>query len=114
MILFMYKMGKEFLKFNFTEATTKNSIIVCTILFPWLFGSGLIILAYLPLPGYFITGIIYSSFFWIFSLIAAFKNKAARIAITYDLTGIHWGDVVLVLAAAATIRLLVSGISFTP
>ncbi len=110
--LFMYKMGKELLKFRLDGATVNNTI-AHTIIIPSLLGTCLIMLAYLPLPGYLITGIIASTFFWIFSLIGAYRNKKEIISV-FKITPIHWSSILLFLISIAIVRSLVYGIHFTP
>jgi hypothetical protein len=107
-------MGKEFLKIRFSDVAEKKQSILYGIVIPWLLGTGLVIVTYLPLPQYFILGIISSSAFGIFAVIGAIKSRARAGANEEIETSFQWIDCIFVLVPILAVRILITGISFTP
>jgi hypothetical protein len=110
-ILFMYRMGKEFLCFAVPAAHSRVKLIVYTILLPWLGGIVLVAMAYWPLPPGLLTAMVASSVFWLFTLIGSIVYKLPETP-AYLLRSIRWVDLILFLVAVVVVRLLTYGISF--
>ncbi|MFT3912109.1 MAG: hypothetical protein QM737_21970 [Ferruginibacter sp.] len=110
--IFMYRIGKEVLLLSFNTATTFKEVVAVFLLIPWVLGTLLLILSFLPLPNFFITGMISSSVFWIIPIVAAFFNRKKVKAVEYISPTLNYVDLILVLVSLLVVRILISGISF--
>ncbi|HSC54508.1 MAG TPA: hypothetical protein VLC98_12835 [Phnomibacter sp.] len=111
--VFMYRVGKEVLFFSFNNETTFKGMISSFLLMPWIVGTLLLILSFLPLPGFFITGMISSSIFWVVSIVSAVFNRGKVKAIEYISPTLNYVDIIVVLFSVLVVRSLISGIRFT-
>ena len=114
LISFMYRIGHCLLNFKTEYESSKKITILATILVPWLLGTILSILIFLPLPPNFIQGIISGSLFWLAALIGAFRDKRPEISKTINLSFVNWIDVCFFIFSILIVRLLVTGIRFIP
>ena len=110
-ILFMWRMGKEFLQFAVPESHSRIKGIVYTILIPWLGGIVLVALAYWPLPSFLVTAMVASSVFWVFTVIGSLTSKFSG-APRQLLTATNWIDLSCFLLAMTVVRMLIYKISF--
>lgn len=111
--IFMYRIGKEVLYLSSINLTTFKVVISSFLLTPWILGTLLLILCFLPLPNYFITGMISSSIFWIIPVVSAVINRRKVKAVEYILPTLNYIDIILVLFSVLVVRSLISGVRFT-
>lgn len=111
-ILFMWRMGKEFLCFAVPEGHSRVKVIVYTILLPWLGGIVMVALAYWPLPPGLLTAMVASSVFWLFTLIGSIVYRLPE-SPGFLLRSIRWSDLIIFVIAIVVVRLLTFGISFS-
>ena len=114
LIYFMLMAGKEFFQIGFSQVKQKEQTIINLLLIPWILGTGLLILAYTPLPSHFVTGMILGSVFWIFSIIGAVRGKPAAKGMHFSGMLLSPADVVLFLVSILVVRILVPGVHFSP
>ena len=112
--IFMYRVGKEFLFFSFTGVTTFRGVIKSFLLIPWILGTPLLILCFLPLPNYFITGMISSSIFWVIPVVSAVINRKKVKPVEYISPTLNYIDIILVLFSILVVRSLIYGVRFSP
>jgi hypothetical protein len=110
--IFMYRIGKEVLLFSFTNANNFKGVISNFLLIPWILGTLLLILSFLPLPNFFITGMISSSIFWVIPIVSAVFNKRKIEAARYILPTLNYVDIILGLVAFLVVRILIAGVRF--
>lgn len=111
-ILFMWRMGKEFLCFAVPAGHSRVKVIVYTILIPWLGGIVLVALAYWPLPAGLLTAMVASSVFWVFTLLGSILYRMPE-APGFLLRSIRWSDFLVFVVAIVVVRLLTFGIHFS-
>jgi hypothetical protein len=106
--VFMFFMGIElswWAPLSFGRA--KN--VACTTVAPWLIGSALVILIYLPLPKFLIGSTISGSALWAFAVIgAAFGFSKTRTA--HSVPSLTRLDLIITIAALLMVRILAHGI----
>ncbi|UOK42223.1 MULTISPECIES: hypothetical protein [Flavobacterium] len=110
--VFMYRIGKEVLFFSFINATTFKVVILSFLLIPWILGTLLLALSFLPLPSFLITGMISSSIFWIIPIVSAVLNRRKVKTLEYISPTLNYVDIILVLFSFLIVRALISGVSF--
>jgi hypothetical protein len=108
--IFMYRIGKEVLFLSFINATGFMGLISGFLLIPWILGTLLLILSFLPLPNFLITGMISSSVFWVISIVAAVFNRRKVKAVEYILPTLNYVDIILALFSFLVVRILISGV----
>jgi hypothetical protein len=103
----MYFMGKEL----FTWAPpwfSRSKAVLCTTVGPWLIGTLLVTLVYLPMLRFLIAPMFVSSAFWAFAVIGASVSKRAVPAVM-SLRSLTRVDLIVTSAALFMVRLLVQG-----
>ena len=108
--IFMYRIGKEVLFLSFIKATTFKGVISSFLLIPWILGTLLLILSFLPLPNFLITGMISSSIFWVIPIVSAVFNRRKVKAVEYILPTLNYVDIILALFSILVVRILISGV----
>lgn len=111
-ILFMWRMGKEFLCFAVPASHSRVKVIVYTILLPWLGGIVVVALAYWPLPAGLFTAMLASSVFWLFTLIGSIVYRLPA-SPGYLLRSLRWSDLAIFVICLLVVRLLTFGIHFS-
>ncbi|MCU1337282.1 MAG: hypothetical protein JWO19_2863 [Bryobacterales bacterium] len=108
---FMYSMGQELVKWA-PPGSGRTMAMVHMVVLPALLGTGLAILAFLPMPAQFIVGWIATSFFWLFAAGGAyFAPEHATGGGDLRTRPIEYAAAAVVLA---TVRILVIGVRITP
>lgn len=110
--VFMYRTGKEVLLLSFVGGTTFKVAISGFLLIPCIFGTLLLIISFLPLPNFLITGMISSSVFWIIPIVSAVLNRKKVKAVEYILPTLNYVDIILVIFSFLVVRTLVFGVRF--
>jgi len=114
LILFMFLAGRKFLGAGLFEPTPKGATILNGLFIPWVLGTALLILVYIPLPPNLVTGIIASSAFWIFSIVGGATGKPSPKTVHLSKISLSIWDIVLFSISVVVVRLLVPGIHFNP
>jgi hypothetical protein len=83
------------------------------IALPAIFGTAIALLIFLPMPSAFAYGRIAESSFWIAAAVGTLVSRKHPPDSKRKLE-LGWADIALLLAAALPVRLMVSGITFTP
>jgi hypothetical protein len=83
------------------------------VAWPAIFGTALVILAFLPLPNQFIQGWIATSGFWLFAGLGAYRNVGHAAARDLGLS-IQPAEYVFAAAALSLVRVLARGIALAP
>lgn len=104
----MYFMGKELSSWA-PPWFSRGKAVLCTTIGPWLIGTLLITLVYLPLPGFLIGPNFAGSAFWIFAGIGAIRADRTTPA-SRPVSSITRTDLVVTAAAFLMVRLLVHGV----
>jgi hypothetical protein len=108
----MYIMGGELSSWA-PPWFSRSQAVLCTTVAPWLIGTVLITLVYLPLPRFLIAPNLVGSIFWIFAVIGAIRAgrtmQAAR-----SICSLTRADVIVTAAAFLMVRFLVHGVRLTP
>ena len=103
----MFFMGKE-LSFWAPPWFSRSKAVLCTVVGPWLIGTTLITLVYLPLPRFLIAPNFAGSVFWVFAVIGAIV--ADRIPAARPICSLTRADLIVAAAAFLMVRLLVYGV----
>jgi hypothetical protein len=112
LISFMFVAGRKFLNIGLFEEPQKTLTTINGLAIPWLLGTGLLILAYAPLPPHFVTDIVASSVFWSFSIIGAATGRPAAHTIHFSKLSVSTMDIVLFVMSVVIVRILALGIHF--
>jgi hypothetical protein len=107
----MYFMGKELCSWA-PPSFSRRSAVLCTTAGPWLIGTVLITLLYLPLPSFLIASNFVGSVFWAFAVIGASLSKRTITAVR-PICALTRADVIVTAAAFLMVRLLVHGVRLT-
>ena len=104
----MYFMGKELSSWA-PPWFSRSKAALCTTVGPWLIGTFLVTLIYLPLPKFLIGPNFVGSAFWAFAVIGASLPKRTIPAVRpiYSLTQ---ADLIVTAAALLMVRFLVHGV----
>jgi hypothetical protein len=107
----MYFMGKELSSWA-PPWYSRSKALLCTTIGPWLIGTALVTLVYLPLPRVLIVSNLAGSVFWVFAVIGAIlagrAAPAARPACSLIRT-----DLIVTAAAFLMVRFSVHGVRLT-
>lgn len=104
----MYFMGKELSSWAPTWFS-RTKVVFCTTVGPWLIGTILITLIYLPLPSFLIAPNCLGSVFWIFAVIGAIVADRTILA-PRPVCSLTRVDFMVTAAAFLMVRLLVHGV----
>jgi hypothetical protein len=105
--LFMFFVGRELLRWTPPDFGRVKAVASATVA-PWLIGTLLVTVLYLPLPPFLIGPNLVSSIFWLFAVLgAAFAGELPRSAGVSSIT--RW-DLIVEIAAVVMVRLLVHGV----
>jgi hypothetical protein len=104
----MYFMGKELSSWA-PPWFSRSKAVLCTTVGPWLIGTVLITLVYLPLPRFLIAPNFAGSVFWAFAVIGACLSKRAKPA-ARPICSLTPADLIVTASAFLMVRLLVHGV----
>src|ERR1700733_13653063 len=104
----MYFMGKELSSWA-PPWFSRGKAVLCTTMGPWLIGTLLITLGYLPLPKFLIGPNFVGSVFWVFAVIGAIQANRT-IPAARPIRSLTRTDLILTGAAFLIVRLLVHGV----
>jgi hypothetical protein len=107
----MYFMGKELASWA-PSWFSRSKAILCTTVGPWLIGTILVTLVYLPLPKFLIGPNIVGSVFWVFAVIGAIRADRTKQA-ARPISSLTWADLIVTAAAFLMVRFLVHGVRLT-
>jgi hypothetical protein len=103
----MFFMGKELSSWA-PPWFSRSQAVLCTV-GPWLIGTVLMTLVYLPLPKFLIAPNLVGSAFWLFAVIGAcFSNRT--IPPVRPIRSLTSADLIVTAAALLMVRLLVHGV----
>jgi hypothetical protein len=105
--LFMFFVGRELSRWT-PPSFARVKAVVCATVAPWLIGTLLVTVLYLPLPRFLIGPNLMGSIFWLFAVLGAgFGDELPRSA---GLSSINRWDLIVTMAAVVMVRLLVPGV----
>jgi hypothetical protein len=104
----MYFMGKELSSWS-PPLFCRSKAVLCTTLGPWLIGTVLITLVYLPLPKFLIGPNLVGSVFWFFAVIGALLADRT-IPTARPIRSLTRTDLIVTAAAFLMVRLFVQGL----
>jgi len=104
----MYFMGKELSSWA-PPWFSRGKAVLCTTMGPWLIGTLLITLGYLPLPKFLIGPNFVGSVFWVFAVIGAILANRTVLA-ARPIRSLTRTDLIVTGAAFLMVRLLVHGV----
>jgi hypothetical protein len=104
----MYFMGKELSSWS-PPLFSRSKAVLCTTLGPWLIGTVLITLVYLPLPKFLIGPNLAGSVFWVFAVIGAILADRT-IPTARPIRSLTRTDLIVTAAAFLMVRLFVQGV----
>jgi hypothetical protein len=104
----MYFMGKELSSWS-PSLFSRSKAVLCTTLGPWLIGTALVTLVYLPLPKFLIGPNLAGSVFWVFAVIGAILAKRTK-PIPRPIRSLTRTDLIVTAAAFLMVRLFVQGV----
>jgi hypothetical protein len=103
----MYFMGRELSSWA-PPWFSRSRAVLCTTVGPWLIGTFLVTLVYLPMPRFLIAPNFVSSAFWAFAVIGVILSKRT-VPEVRPIRSLTLADLI-VAAAALMVRLLVHGL----
>ena len=106
--VFMFFIGRELSQWappDFERA--KN--VLCTTVAPWLIGTALAVLLYLPLPQFLVGSAVSGSAFWLVAVIGATFGYSRK-RTTHSTASLTWIDFGLMIIAVALVRILAHGV----
>ena len=104
----MYFMGKELSSWS-PPLFSRSKAVLCTTLGPWLIGTVLITLVYLPLPKFLIGPNLAGSVFWVFAVIGAILADRA-LPTARPIRSLTRTDLIVTAAAFLMVKLFVQGV----
>ncbi len=104
----MYFMGKELYSWA-PPRFSRSQGVLCTTVGPWLIGTVLMTLVYLPTPKFLILPNLIGSAFWAFAVIGASLSKR-KTQTTRPIRSLTRADLIVTAAALLMVRLLVHGL----
>ena len=107
----MYFMGKELLTWA-PPWFSRSEAVLCTTVGPWLIGTLLVTLVYLPMPRFLIASNLVGSSFWVFAVIGACVSKRAVPAVR-PIRFLTRADLIVTAAALVVVRQIVQGLRLT-
>jgi hypothetical protein len=105
--LFMFFVGRELLRWA-PIGMSRAKAVACTTVAPWLIGTLVATIFYLPLPRFLIGPSLIGSVFWVFAVLGAALGRDSRGQTV--LSSITRSDLILLTAAVVMVRLLVPGV----
>jgi hypothetical protein len=108
----MYFMGKELLSWA-PPWFSRSKAVLCTTVGPWLIGTVLMTLVYLPAPRFIIAPNLIGSVFWLFAVIGAIRADRT-IPRARPIRSPTQADLIVTAAALLMVRFLVHGVRLTP
>ena len=108
----MYFMGKELFSWAPPWFSRRNAVL-CTTLGPWLIGTVLMTLVYLPSPKFLIAPNVIGSVFWLFAVVGAIRADRT-IPVARPIRSLTQADLIVTAAALLMVRFLVHGVRLTP
>jgi hypothetical protein len=108
----MFVVGQELLHWAPPQVSAMRAI-VALVVSPVVVGTGCVLVAYLPVPAWWIVGLGLASVFWIFAAVGVCTN-ARRPRGGGERDSIRWPDAALALVALVVVRGLVVGVPFVP
>jgi hypothetical protein len=103
----MYSMGKELCSWA-PPWYSRSKAVLCTTVGPWLVGTVLMTLVYLPLPKFLIAPNLIGSVLWAFAVIGA--SLCERTIPARPIRSLTRSDLIVTAAALLTVRFLVHGV----
>ena len=110
---YMYAIAKHLTTFTL-PGITKRKVILNTIVLPWILGTALTIIVYLPMSASSMSNRISESIFWSFTLVGALRSKNVIIANNRTYSPVNWADIGLGFSLIIIVRLMANGINFIP
>jgi hypothetical protein len=104
----MYFMGKELFSWA-PPWFSRSQAVLCTTVGPWLLGTLLMTLVYLPIPKFLIAPNLIGSAFWAFAVIGASVYKRT-IQAARPICSLTPADLIVTAAALVMVRSLVHGL----
>jgi hypothetical protein len=104
----MYFMGKELASWA-PSWFSRSKAVLCTTVGPWLIGTILVTLVYLPLPKFLIGPNFVGSIFWVFAVVGAIRAARATPA-ARPICSLTRADLIVTAAAFLMVRFLVHGV----
>ena len=104
----MYFMGKELSSWA-PPWFSRGKAVLCTTMGPWLIGTLLITLVYLPLPKFLIGPNFVGSVFWVFAVMGAIRADRPT-PVERPIRSLTRTDLIVTGAAFLMVRLLVHGV----
>ena len=104
----MYFMGKE-LSYWAPPWFSRSKAVLCITVGPWLIGTFVITLVYLPLPKFLIGPNFVGSVFWVFAVIGAIRADRST-PVGRPIRSLTRTDLIVTGAAFLMVRLLVHGV----
>jgi hypothetical protein len=108
----MYFMGKELFSWA-PPWFSRSEAVLCTTVGPWLIGTALVTLVYLPSPKFLIAPNLMGSVFWLFAVIGAIR-AGRTIPVARPIRSLTQADLIVTAAALLMVRFLVHGVRLTP
>lgn len=108
----MYFMGKELFSWA-PPWFSRSKAVLCTTVGPWLIGTVLMTLVYLPSPRFLIAPNLIGSVFWLFAVIGAIRADRT-IPGARPICSLTQADLIVTAAALMMVRFLVHGVRLTP
>jgi hypothetical protein len=108
----MYFMGKELASWA-PPWFSRSEAVLCTAVGPWLIGTVLMTLVYLPIPKFLIAPNLIGPVFWLFAVIGAIRADRTMPA-ARPIRSLTRSDLIVTAAALLMVRFLVHGVRLTP
>ncbi len=108
----MYFMGKELCSWA-PPWFSRSKAVLCTTVGPWLIGTVLMTLMYLPFPKFLFVPNLVGSVFWVFAVIGAIRADRT-IPVARPIRSLTRSDLIVTAAALLMVRFLVHGVRLTP
>jgi hypothetical protein len=105
--VFMFFVGKELLRWA-PIGISRAKAVACTTVAPWLIGTLVATIVYLPLPKFLIGPSLIGSVFWVFAVLGAALGRDLRGSAVSS--SISRSDLILLTTAVLMVRLLVPGV----
>jgi hypothetical protein len=108
----MYFMGKELCSWA-PPWFSRSKAVLCTTVGPWLIGTVLMTLVYLPFPKFLFVPNLVGSVFWVFAVIGAIRSDRT-IPVARPIRSLTQADLIVTAAALLMVRFLVHGVRLIP
>jgi hypothetical protein len=107
---FMYIAGTELRRAAPLGASRTQAVLI-TVIAPWLIGTALAVVLYLPLPSVLIMSTLTGSIFWLFAVIGAWRRESSGQQRAY---AVRFADVAFAVVPLLIVRALVNGVRLVP